>query len=173
MENYGKTDIKNLMAEYERNLPLSSMAISYLFDVGVQKVKEVSPEEYAAGVDAAIAEAESCGSKYFLIVTVKVPKSVMDTVKGYLNAESEDEFQGEDDTITYTAVFPDGKQMDVKCCGCRNEASWTEAVLFDRNGSELCCSEPGDEYAGTWELEYEGTKYVAVVKTEKSKRRKT
>lgn len=66
MENYGKTDIKNLMAEYERNLPLSSMAISYLFDVGVQKVKEVSPEEYAAGVDAAIAEAESCGSKYFL-----------------------------------------------------------------------------------------------------------
>lgn len=101
------------------------------------------------------------------IVTVKVPKSVMDTVKGYLNAKSEDEFQDEDNTITYTAVFPDGKQMDVKCCGCQDEASWTEAVLFDKNGCELCCSEPGDEYADTWELEHEGVKYVAVVKTEK------
>lgn len=101
------------------------------------------------------------------IVTVKVPKSVMDTIKGYLNAKAEDKFQGEDNTISYTAVFPDGKQMDVKCCGCRDESSWTEAVLFDKNGCELCCSEPEYKYAGTWELEHEGVKYVAVVNTEK------
>lgn len=71
-----------------------------------------------------------------LIVRTRFLESAMDAIKGYLNAKSEDEFQNEDDTITYTAVFPDGKQMDVKCCGSQDEVSWREAVLFDRNGSE-------------------------------------
>ena len=74
---------------------------------------------------------------------------------------------GEDNTITYTAHFPDGKEMDVKCCGCRDESSWTEAVLFDKNGAELCCSEPADEYDGTWTLENEGVEYIVYIAVEK------
>ena len=52
-----------------------------------------------------------------------VPDSVLLTIRGYLQAQSEAEYQGKDNTITYTARFPDGKEMDIKCCGCRDESS--------------------------------------------------
>ena len=72
--------------------------------------------------------------------------------------------QGEDETISKTIVFKDGMEMDVKCCGVKdeNEGSWTEAVLF-RNGSEVCCSEPDTEFFGEWRLEYNGNEYIAEV----------
>ena len=66
----------------------------------------------------------------------------------------------------YTVQFPDGKQMDIKCCGCQDEPSWTEAVLFDEDGSQLCCTEPGDSFGGPWELQYEGIRYTVTIKTE-------
>ena len=68
--------------------------------------------------------------------------------------------------LSYTVQFPDGKQMDIKCCGCQDEPSWTEAVLFDADGSQLCCTEPGDSFDGPWELQYEGIRYTATIKTE-------
>lgn len=97
---------------------------------------------------------------------VKIPKDIMKTINGYLKAKKEDEFQPEDNTIVYTAVFPDGKEMDIKCCGSQDEASWTEAVLFDEHGGQLCFTDPDEDYEGTWELEYEGTRYVAIVQPE-------
>ena len=59
-----------------------------------------------------------------------IPSRRLAVINGYLNAEQEDEFQGEDNTIIHTVLFPDGKFMDIKCCGCQDESSWTEAVLF-------------------------------------------
>ncbi len=100
--------------------------------------------------------------------TIPVPAKVMAQINGYLNANSQDEYQGEDTTITYTAKFPDGKEMDIKCCGCRNEASWTEAVLFDEQGNELTYTEVEEEFAGPWQLTYQGVTYIAVVKTDDS-----
>ena len=35
---------------------------------------------------------------------------------------------------TFTARFDDGYEMDVKLCGCQDEAPWTEAVLFGKPG---------------------------------------
>lgn len=62
-----------------------------------------------------------------------------------------------------TAKFPDGYEMDIKCCGCQDDSSWTEAVLFDAQGHELCCTDVEDEFVGEWELEYCGTRYIAIV----------
>lgn len=73
---------------------------------------------------------------------------------------------GEDDTISVTAKFPDGFEMDVKCCGSQDVAAWTEAVLF-HNGSECGCTEVCDEFLGDWELETEDAKYVAKVVVER------
>lgn len=84
-------------------------------------------------------------------------------INKYLHAKSDDEYQGEDGTIIHTARFPDGKEMDIKCCGCRDDPSWTEAVLFDANGYELTCSGVCEEYEGLWELEYEGVVYAVNV----------
>ena len=73
--------------------------------------------------------------------------------------------QGEDDTIVNTAKFINGMQMDVKCCGSRNDTSWTEAVLFDKQGCEIACSEVCDEYVGEWELkDHDDNTYIANVK---------
>lgn len=69
-----------------------------------------------------------------------------------------DNFLGEDETHTETFVFPDGKIMDIKVCGVSYEEdgynnAWTEAVLFDPNGSQISFTEPNEAYIGEWKLE--------------------
>lgn len=96
------------------------------------------------------------------IQRVSITPSLAKTIEGYLNASNEDEYQGEDNTITVTAVFPDGMKMDVKCCGCDNDPSWTEAVLF-QDGSEVCCTDVEEEFLGPWELDDNGRRYIAIV----------
>jgi len=112
------------------------------------------------------AEVQIQGKEYR--TTVLVPAKVMETINAYLTAQSQDKYQGEDNTMIYTARFPDGKEMDIKCCGCRDEASWTEAVLFDERGNELTCTDVEEEFAGPWQLAYQGVTYIAVVKTDGS-----
>lgn len=99
--------------------------------------------------------------------TLAIPKVVVEQITGYLNATCEDEYQDEDRTIIYTVQFLDGRQMDIKCCGCQNESSWTEAVLFDANGNQLCYTEPDEEFLGTWTLDYDGIDYTVQVVEEK------
>lgn len=96
------------------------------------------------------------------IQRVNITPSQAKVIEGYLNASNEDEYQGEDNTISVTAVFPDGMEMDVKCCGCDDAPSWTEAVLF-RDGSEVCCTDVEEEFPGPWELDYNGRRYIAIV----------
>lgn len=83
-------------------------------------------------------------------------------IDNILNGEEE---LSEDETITYTTLFPDGKEMDIKVCGCEASegGAWTEAVLFNENGSELCCTECMESITGEWELEYDGNSYICVV----------
>lgn len=95
---------------------------------------------------------------------LSVPDSVLLTIRGYLQAQSEAEYQGEDNNIIYTTKFPDGKEMDIKCCGCRDESSWTEAVLFDERGCQLTFSEVEEEFEGPWALEYNGILYCVDVR---------
>lgn len=95
--------------------------------------------------------------------TLNIPASVMAQINGFLNAKTEDDFQGEDQTISYTAHFSDGKEMDIKCCGCQQAASWAEAVLFDEHGCELCVSETSDRFDGQWHLCYDGIDYLVTV----------
>ena len=96
-----------------------------------------------------------------------IPRSALEVINKYLEAETEEEFQGEDNTIINSVKFPDGMVMDIKCCGCQNENSWTEAVLFipNKNGGliEVCCSEVDESYLGEWELEFDGDSYVVEV----------
>lgn len=68
----------------------------------------------------------------------------------------------EDDTISNTARFSNGMEMDVKLCGARDETPWTEAVLF-KDGWEVCCSESAESYDDPWELEYNRDTYTTVV----------
>ena len=85
---------------------------------------------------------------------IKITKELNNEINRLLTVG--DENFGEDICITKTAVFDNGYEMDIKCCGVQYEeggdnGAWTEAVLF-RNGSQVCCSEPSDEFVGEWEL---------------------
>lgn len=95
-----------------------------------------------------------------------IPHKQAAVIEDYLNAECEDEYQGEDYTIINTVTFPDGRVMDIKCCGCQDESSWTEAVLFEQTGgglSQVAYTEPDESYLGEWELEYDGVNYFIEV----------
>lgn len=99
-----------------------------------------------------------------------ISRAESDVIEGYLYATSEEQYQGEDNTITKSVIFPDGMSMDIKCCGCQDWRSWTEAVLFDRNGNEVACTDVCDEFVGPWELKHNGILYTTIVKTVGSKR---
>lgn len=97
--------------------------------------------------------------------SLKISDRELAIIHRYLNASTEEDYQGENNTITHTAIFPDGTQMDIKCCGSQDEPSWTEAVLFDRHGCELTHTEVCEDYLGTWTLSHDGIRYVADVTT--------
>lgn len=100
-----------------------------------------------------------------------IKQSLADEIESLTTKGSQD--FGEDMTIINTVVFDNGYEMDIKCCGVQCEdgsdnAAWTEAVLF-HNGSEVCCSEPSDEYFGEWTLTVNGDEYTVDVMDEKTK----
>ena len=80
----------------------------------------------------------------------------------------ESECLDEDETLINTVTFSNGFQMDIKCCGIKYEeggcnSAWTEAVLFDDKGNELCCTDVCDVYFGEWTLEHGINKYTVIV----------
>ena len=98
---------------------------------------------------------------------VKVPKRLIGHIRHYLSLPlglNESEYQGEDNTIIVATIrCSNGYEIDIKCCGCQEEASWTEAVLFNENGVELCCTDCSDEIIGEWLIEYDDTIYSVII----------
>lgn len=83
------------------------------------------------------------------------------------DALNDPEAMGEDDTISVTAKFDNGYNMDIKCCGARDDVAWTEAVLFDENGVQVTYSEPDSSILGDWELDdWDGNTYRVKVEYE-------
>lgn len=112
---------------------------------------------------------------------IKISKTEYEKIQKYLNWSEEDNMDDrldEDDTISFTAKFPDydGNKIeaDVKVCGTQyikgetNNNAWTEAVLFS-NGCEVCCTDPEDELIGEWELEAFGNTYIINVAIDDNK----
>ena len=60
-----------------------------------------------------------------------------------------------DETITHTAKFQGGYEVDVKLVICDHEETpYCEAVLF-QDGCEVAFTDPEGEYFGDWELKDE------------------
>ena len=108
--------------------------------------------------------------------TISISKEESDLINHLLSdGEAEDRLE-EDDVISHTVRFSNGFEADIKCCGSQYEensdnAAWTEAVLFDRNSSEISCSDVSDEYVGDWVLEdnANGNIYLITVKVDEKK----
>ncbi len=69
-----------------------------------------------------------------------------------------------DETITETVKFNDNTEMDIKLVICDGkDKPYTEAVLFDENGTEQGFTDPCDEFLGEWNID----DYTAVILTSK------
>ena len=102
--------------------------------------------------------------------TIVINKAEADMINRYLTVEPKcaADCLGEDETIIHTAVFDNGIEVDIKCCGvqyCEDEdtnTAWCEGVLFN-NGCERCCMDGEDDFFGDWQFEYEGDEYTVFV----------
>lgn len=77
-------------------------------------------------------------------------------IKKYLRGA---EVQGDGSSLSKTAKFSNGFEMDIRCCGGKDD-SWTEAILYDNTGKEVVATEPCDAFTGCWELKDEDTNTV-------------
>ena len=59
-----------------------------------------------------------------------------------------------DETITETALFDDGCEADIKLVICDDDEPYTEGILFNNAGSQLACTDAGDDFIGRWEFEH-------------------
>lgn len=67
-----------------------------------------------------------------------------------------------DDTIkTYTAVFPNGFQADIKICN--GDTPYIDNVLFDEQGCEVDCPEISESLLGEYHFAFEGNTYEVTV----------
>lgn len=78
------------------------------------------------------------------------------------------------ETMTWTANFPNGVDMDIKfCCGDIHDTDsnplWTEAVLFD-NGFEIAHTDVEDDLHLQWELESDQFVYRVNIQFTKEKK---
>lgn len=101
-----------------------------------------------------------------IIITEDIASKIKRLLETQPTCESE--CFGEDEKITYSARFDDGYEIDVQLCGVQYEESnndntpWTQAVLY-KNGSEICFTEPSDEFFGKWVLETDDATYIVNV----------
>lgn len=103
---------------------------------------------------------------------IKISKKEAERINDLLNLTGNEIYQKygfkRDESICYTAIFPDGVEMDIKLVICEGEFyPYTEAILYD-NGAELGFTVPCGEYMGEWDFEDEmnDVKYIVVVEVE-------
>lgn len=80
----------------------------------------------------------------------------------------------ENETVTYTASFGSGMEMDVKVCGVHyregeSNRAWSEAVLFEY-GKEVAFTGPGDYIRGRWSIPYKGVEYTTLIRKKRSRK---
>ena len=100
---------------------------------------------------------------------IYVKKAQAELIKRYLFEEPtcEKDCLSEDETIIYTAVFDNGIEVDIKCCGVQYHegecnTAWCEAVMF-YNGCEVCYTDVEDDFFDEWLFEYNDDEYIVNV----------
>lgn len=113
-----------------------------------------------------------CHKGFNLVKTanVIVSKEKMDMINDLLELTGDEIYQKyglkRDETITDTARFPNGIEVDIKVVVCDGDATpYTEGVMFC-NGSEVSYIDGVNGYDGEWWFKYDGVEYVVNVVVE-------
>lgn len=90
---------------------------------------------------------------HILEKTIYISKPHAELIEKYIRGE---EIQGMGMSLSETATFPDGFDMDIRCCGTEVD-SFTEAILYDCKGKAVAITDPCDVFTDCWELRDEST----------------
>lgn len=104
-----------------------------------------------------------------MVQTIKISQREMELINSLLSLTENEIYQKygykRDETITHTAKFQDGIEVDIKLVICEDGTPYTEGILFC-NGYEAMSTEPMDTYDGEWKFQFANTEYTVIVKTE-------
>lgn len=87
---------------------------------------------------------------------VTLPKdSIYEQVEGLNGKQCYDRFGlKEDEALKKTITFPNNYSVDIMMCICDEEyLTYSQAVLYNKEGSEVTFTEPADSMIGEWWLE--------------------
>jgi len=76
----------------------------------------------------------------------------------------EERFLSEDEMFKISVVFDDGFTMDIMVCGVQYEdggsnTCFSQAVLYDQDGTKVAWTASEHHFKGIWSLQYEGVTY--------------
>lgn len=102
---------------------------------------------------------------------IKIPSKELNYINELLKLNGNEIYQKyglkRDETITYTATFPDGMEADIKLVICEDGLPYTEGILFE-NGCEVACTDCSDTYVGDWCFDVNGTEYHVCIEEDKT-----
>lgn len=104
-----------------------------------------------------------------MVQTIKISSKEMKLINDLLSLTGDEIYQKygykQGETITHTAKFPNGIEIDIKLIICKEGFPYTEGVLF-HNGQELTVTDPDSTYDGEWIFEHNEVKYTVLVEIE-------
>lgn len=99
---------------------------------------------------------------------IQIEKEYADYLQELLDRENIDfheEKIGKDSVIdTFTAVFEDGREVDIKVCSGETNC-FIDAVIFERNGCEIEAIEPRDSLLEEYFFEVDNVNYIVLLET--------
>lgn len=101
--------------------------------------------------------------------TLTLPADTIDRLEELCRGPATD--CGSDETVfDHEVTFDDGRRMAIQVVAPNDpaESCWTQGVLFEAGGAELGCTEPGDAFAGDYEVCCDGNVYSARVAEDSS-----
>jgi hypothetical protein len=97
--------------------------------------------------------------------TMALPKATVDKMEALCRTAARGCHR--DDVVFGKGVsFDDGNTMEIQVVASgdpEHETCWTQGVLFDADGAEIGCTEPGDTFAGEYCVETDTATYTVVV----------
>ena len=99
--------------------------------------------------------------------TIYINKKTEKIINGLLvEPKTEDNWSGSGVLYGLSIIFDNGFQMDINIVGVlqfeqgTTNKPWTECILFDNNGFELCCSEVEEDFIKEWSINYDENQYT-------------
>lgn len=92
---------------------------------------------------------------------ILVDRRILEVMNGFLQCEERIPDEPKDVIQTFTCIFNDGFEADIKVCN--GDGPYVDSVLFDPDGTEVQVLDVGDQLDGVYQFEYGHKLYIVQV----------